>query len=368
MSPRLAFRPPHCPTSSCKFHLDPEGWRYKKIGFFARRVRPFRVQRYLCFTCKRTFSSQTFHVSYRLRRPELLEPVFHGEIGGSCHRQLARQHGVSHTTIMRMVERIGRHCILFHESFRDRARARAGSEPVVLDGLISFARGQYWPVELTGLVGTKSYYSHDYVATPLRRSGKMTCEQKKKRVEYERRLGRPDPQARRKDVLDLLRASLPEGTPIELRSDENLDYVWALRRLGNAEVEHFRTHSKAPRTPKNPLFAVNAHHAFMRHSAGNQKRETIAFSKCFKAVVWRHAIFQAWQNWVKGASERDPTMTPAQRLGITSRKWKVAELLEVPLSVTRMKLRERVLRGYFGLQPRPFEQMTWGRGPGRAAD
>ena len=358
MSPRAHFRPPHCPTPTCDFHLDPKGWRYKKIGFFARRVRPYRIQRYLCFTCKRAFSSQTFRVSYRLRRPELLEPVFHGEIGGSCHRQLARQHGVSHTTIMRLVERIGRHCILFHESFRDRARERLASEPVILDGLISFARGQYWPIEITGLVGTKSYYSHDFVASPLRRSGRMTKTQKAKRIAYEARLGRPDPQARRNDVLDLLRASLPEHTPVELHTDENRDYPWALRRLKRARIDHSTTHSKRPRTPRNPLFAVNAHHGFMRHSGGNQKRETIAFSKCFKAVVWRHAIFQVWKNFVKGACERDRRLTPAQRLGIASKKWAVPELLDVPLSATRMELRDRVLRGYFGLEPRPFSRMT----------
>ncbi len=358
MSPTATFRPPHCPNPGCDFHLDPRGWRYKKIGTFTRRTRPVTVQRYLCFSCRRSFSSQTFHVSYRLRHPELLEPVFHAEIGGSCHRQISRQYRVSHSTVMRLVERIGRHCILFHESFRERAREHLASEPVILDGLISFARGQYWPVEVTGLVGSKSYYSHDFVASPLRRSGRMTQEQKVRRVEYEKKLGRPDPQARRKDVLDLLSASLPADTPIELRTDENRDYPWALRRLGRVEIEHHTTHSKEPRTPKNPLFAINAHHEFMRHSASNKKRETIAFSKCFKALVWRHSIFQVWQNWVKGASERDPSQSPAQRLGIASKKWTVEELLEVRLSVTRMKLRERVLTYYFGIEPRPFCEMT----------
>ena len=275
-------------------------------------------------------------------------------------KKVADNYGVAHTTIMRLVERIGRHCILLHESFRERAREKLAGEPVILDGLVSFARGQYWPVEVSGLIGVKSYYSHDFVASPLRRSGRMTKEQKQKRFKYERELGRPDPRARRRDVFDLLQASLPANTPIELRSDENRDYRWALSRLESPEVEHVRTHSKEPRTPKNPLFAVNAHHAFMRHSASNHKRETIAFSKCFKAVVWRHSIFQVWRNLVKGASERHPEKTPAERLGLTSKKWTVSELLEVPLSVTRMNLRRRVLDAYFGIEPAPFCRMAWG--------
>jgi len=367
MSPSSTFRPPYCPNPACDFHSDSTGWRYKRAGWFPRSIRPFKVQRYRCLTCKRAFSSQTFSVTYRLRRPELLESVFHGEISCSGHRQIARQHRVSHTTIQRLVERIGRHCILIHESLRESAGEKLGSEPVVMDGLGSFARGQYWPVEVTGIVGSSSYYSHDFVVTPRRRSGSMTDEQKKKREAYEAKLGRPDPGALRKDVLELMEAALPEATPVELRTDEKTEYATALNRLQNPDIEHLTTHSKEPRIPKNPLFAVNAHHELLRHSGSNHKRETIAFSKCFKSVVWRHAIFQVWKNLVKGASERDPRRTPAQRLGITSKKWTVGELLDLKLSVTRMKLRKRVFDAYFGLEPRPFSAMTWGHGAHQAA-
>jgi hypothetical protein len=99
---------------------------------------------------------------------------------------------------------------------------------------------------------------------------------------------------------------------------------------------------------------------FLRHSGANHKRETVAFSKRFKSVVWRHAIFQVWQNLVKGASERDPKKTPAQRLGVASKKWTIAELLDLTLSVTRMQLPRRALDAYFGLEPRPFSAMRWG--------
>jgi len=360
MSPTARARPPHCPYPNCDFHLDSTGWRYKRGGFFSRSIRPFRIQRYRCLACKRSFSSQTFSNTYRLRRPELLEAVFHAEVGGSGHRQIARQYRISHSTVQRLVERIARHCILIHESFRDRAKARLASEPVVVDGLGAFARGQYWPVEITGMIGTKSYYSHDFVVTPRRRSGTMTKEQKNRRAAYEKKYGRPDPRALTKDVLELLKASLPEAEAIELRTDDKREYVTALNRLENPDIEHLTTHSKKPRTPKNPLFAVNAHHMFLRHSGSNHKRDTIAFSKCFKSVVWRHVIFQVWQNLVKGASERNPGKTPAQRLGVTSKKWTVQEMLEVRRFVTRMPLRKRVFDAYFGIEPRPFSAMKSG--------
>jgi len=334
------------------------GWRYKKAGFYSRKIRPFRIQRYRCLTCRKAFSSQTFSLTYRLRRPDLLEPVFHAEVSCSGHRQQARQHRVSHSTVQRLVERIGRHCLLVHESLRDLAREMLACEPVVMDGLGAFARGQYWPVEITGIVGTGSYYSHDFVVTPRRRSATMTRDQKKRRAEYEKRHGRPDPGALTRDVLELMEAALPEATPIELRTDEKKEYATALRRLQNPEIEHLTTHSREPRTPKNPLFAVNAHHMLLRHSGSNHKRETVAFSKCFKAVVWRQAIYQVWRNLVKAASERDPRETPAQRLGVSSKRWRVGELLDLKLSVTRMKLRPRVLDAYLGIEPKPFSRMV----------
>jgi len=362
MSSSALLRPPHCPHPACDFHLDPTGWRYKRAGFFRRSIAPRRVQRYRCLACHRAFSSQTFSLTYRLRRPDLLEPVFHAEVNCSGHRQIARQHRVTHATIQRLVARLGRHCILIHESFRSRAQGNLSSEPVVMDGLGAFARGQYWPVEITGVVGSHSYYSHDFVVTPLRRSGTMTRRQKKRRAEYEARFGRPDAGALRRDVLELLQAALPESAlpeakRIELRTDEKREYVSALRRLEARGIEHRRTSSKAPRTPRNPLFAVNSHHMLLRHSGSNHKRETIAFSKCFKSVVWRHAIYQVWQNLVKPASERDPRQSPAQRLGVTSKRWAVAELLALDLSVTRTRLRKRVIEAYFGIEPRPFSAM-----------
>lgn len=348
MARTVRFEPPFCPHSSCGFHFDSTGWSFKRAGFYLRRARPCRIQRYRCSHCKRTFSSQTFSPTYWLRRPDLLEAVFHGEVSGAGHRQIARQHGVSHTTVQRLAERLGRHCLLVHEIFRDRAKGRLASEPIVMDGLGSFAGGQYWPLEITSIVGSRSYYSHDFVVSEKRRGGMMTEKQKLRRALFEKRLGRPDPKALLKDVTELLESNLLKGQRVELCTDENTTYAVALKRFQDVRVEHRTTHSKEPRTPKNPLFAVNAHHMFLRHSGANHKRETIAFSKRIPAVIYRHAVFQVWKNLVKAASERDPAGgTPAQRLGVTRRSWTVAELLATRCFATRQRLRRRLAEYYF---------------------
>jgi len=344
------FRPPHCPNPDCDFHRDSRGWRFKRAGFYRRLALPRLIQRYCCSRCQRSFSSQTFATTYWLRRPDLLEPTFRAEVACSGHRQTARQFDVAHATIQRLVDRLGRHCLLLHETFRERARARLASEPVVMDGLGAFAGGQYWPLELTSLLGTRSAYCHDFVVTERRRSGTMTATQKKRRSAYEETLGRPDPRALTKDVLELLRSNLPAEGTVELRTDEKSEYRTALRRLGNPAIDHRTTHSKVPRTPRNPLFTINAHHMFVRHSGANHKRETVAFSKRIQAVVHRHAIFQVWRNMVKAASERHPPQTPAQRLGLTRGPWSVARLLRTRVLPHRIALNERIALSYWGGQ------------------
>ena len=191
-------------------------------------------------------------------------------------------------------------------------------------------------------------YSHDFVVTERRRSGTLRDAQRRKRAAYEKRLGRPDPQGLRKHVQDLLEAALPESGGVELRSDEEKAYVQALRGLGRPQIAHHTTPSTAPRTPSNPLFAVNAHHAFMRHSASNHKRETIAFSKKIGSVILRHAIFQAWVNQVKLASERAGQTTPGQRLGVSQRRFRVRDLFGGRLFPGRIHLRQRVSDYYWG--------------------
>jgi transposase-like protein len=339
--------PPFCPNAKCEYHLNPKGWSYKRTGYFECLRAPLRVQRFQCSSCRRNFSTQTFTATYWLRRPDLLEAVFRLEVSCAGHRQIARALGVAHATVQHHAERLGRHCLLFHERSHPRARKLAASEDNVLDGLGSFAGGQYWPFELNNLIGARSYYSHDFTLTERRRAGRQTPDQKRRRAAYEEQLGRPAPGAHRKDIQDLLETSLPPGVSLTLRSDEHKTYPWALRRLKEHRIQHETTHSKQPRTPSNPLFPINAHHLLIRHSGANHKRETVAFSKRNQAAIYRQATFQVWRNCVKSASERRPGKTPAQRLGVLDRRLEFNDILRRRIFSSRMKLTER-LSAYYG--------------------
>jgi transposase-like protein len=321
--PRSSFVPSFCPQADCISRESSDPWRYKKKGFYERDAFPRKIQRYLCQQCGRNFSSQSFSADYWLRRNDLLEVIFHRLVSCSGLRQIARETGISHTTVRRLADRLGRHCLLFQEKLRPRNTPR---EPVVLDGLRTFEHSQYWPMDLNLLVGV-SHFVYGFNDAELRRSGTMRPSQKRRRAMLEKRFGRPDPSATQKQVEELLRRVVRPGDEVTLRSDEHKAYPRAVRRLSDRRFHHETTPSKEARTTANPLFPVNLADMLLRHSSANHKRETFAFSKRRQGALYRMAIWTVWRNFIKDTSENRKTPPPAVGLGLTQRAMTVAEVL-----------------------------------------
>lgn len=348
MSNRFPCRPPpHCPHPGCDSRTGSRPWRYKKKGFFLRDRPPHRVQRYLCHHCGRSFSSQTFSTHYWLKRNDLLEPLFHRLVGGSCLRQISREFGLAHSTVQRQMNRLGRHCLLLHEHLRPK---EAPHEPLVLDGFRTFEQSQYWPFDLNLLIGP-SHYVYGFSDAELRRSGSMRPSQREKRARLEARHGRPDPQATRKSVQELVARIVPPGARATIRSDEHKAYPQALRRLANRRLRHETTSSRASRTTQNPLFPVNLADLLLRHSSANHKRETIAFSKRRQGALYHAAIWMVWRNYVKSRSENRGDDPPAVALGLIQRRLEVREILRTRLFPEKGKLCQWVTRCYEGRVP-----------------
>ena len=345
--PLTAKRPPFCPHPDCDSRGGSKTWRFKKKGFFVRATRPFRVQRYLCHHCNRNFSSQTFSTTYWLRHTQLLEPLFHRLVGGSCLRQISREFGVAHSTVQRQMNRLGRHCLLFHEQFRPKHAPR---EPLVLDGFQTFEHSQYWPFDLNLLIGV-SHYVYGFNEAELRRSGSMRPSQKEKRARLEKLHGRPDPQATRKSVQELVGRIVPPGSSATIRSDEHQAYPQAFRRLPSRRLRHETTSSKESRTARNPLFPVNLADLLLRHSSANHKRETIAFSKRRQGAMYHAAIWLVWRNYVKSRSENRKDEPPAVVLGLISKRLGVKGILRDRLFPDEAKLGSWLGRCYEGRIP-----------------
>jgi hypothetical protein len=315
--------PPHCPFRDCHSHGNPGSWRALRKGFYERLARPRRIQRYRCSHCGRSFSSQTFAASYWLRHPRLLKAILCRIDSCSGLRQIAWELGVSVATVQRYVERLGRHCLLLHERL---CPANPPEGTLVLDGFRSFEFGQYWPFDVNLLIGP-SHFVYGFQDAELRRSGSMNPFQRRQRSRLEALHGRPDPQATRRSVQELLERKLPPGSSVQLDTDEHQAYPQALRRLSDRRIEHRTTSSRAPRTPQNPLFPANLADLLIRHHGANQKRETIAFSKRRQGAVYRLAIRTVLRNYVKPTSVRRKIPPPGVTIGAIPRAWTVDDVL-----------------------------------------
>jgi len=335
--------PPFCPTPTCSFHLNPVGWGFRKAGFYLRGSRPRRVQRYRCSHCQRYFSDQTFSVTYWLKRPELLACVFEATLSGTAHRQLARFRACSPSTVMHQVARLGRHCLLAHQYLRPKNAPRAAT---VIDGFESFEYSQYFPLHVNIAVDAEAHFIHAFTDAPLRRKGRTTARQKKKRARLEARYGRPDPQAIEKSTAELIRLFAPEGSQVLIHSDEHPAYPRAFRRVQDVAITHRRTPSKAARTAGNPLFPVNRVDLWTRHNGSNHKRETIAYSKRRQAVMERFAILAVWLNYMKSFSEKKRDASPGERLRVTHQRLDVGTLLGRRLFPSQIRL-PAVWQGYY---------------------
>jgi transposase-like protein len=345
MSPR--WQPPFCPNPECDSHATPGTWRFKKNGYYERICSPRVVQRYACRSCGRNFSSQTFSTTYWLKRPHLLERLFDALVNCSALRQVARSLHVSHSTLQRQTERLGRHCLLTLDALGPRG---APAEPLVLDGFRTFEHSQYWPFDLNLLVGT-SYYVYGFNDAELRRSGTLRPSQHEKRAVLEAAYGRPDPQATRRAVEELVARVVPSGASVEIASDEHQAYPQAFARLTDRRIAHQTTSSKASRTPRNPLFAANLADLLLRHDSANHKRETIAFSKRRQGALYRAAIWAVWRNFMKSRSENRRDEPPAVLLGLLPRRLEVRELLSARRFPWRHVLGPWLERCYFARVP-----------------
>jgi len=333
--PPHRFTPPFCPNPKCRHHRDLHcPWRWRRSGFFRTCATPQPIQRFTCTVCRRSFSTQTFSTSYWLKRPDLPRRSFMKIVGGMAARQIARDLRVAPSTIDHLIGRLGRHCYLLHTLLAARALPVG---PQVMDSFESFEFSQYFPFLHHLLVEANSSFFWYFTDSPLRRKGRMTTAQKRRREKLEEALGRPDPKAVEKDVRELLKAFLERVPQVTLRSDDHRAYPQALRDLA-CRYTHEVTSSKERRTANNPLFEINLLDGLIRHSQANHRRETWAWSKRRQGSADRLAIFIVWRNYLKLRWEKRSRQTPAMLKGLLERRWKVEDVLRERLFRTRTAL------------------------------
>ncbi len=236
-------------------------------------------------------------------------------VGGMANRQIARDLKVAPETINRHISRLGRHCLLLHQKLMKNAPP---ASDIVVDGFESFELSQYFPFHHHVAVEKGSDFFIYFTDSELRRKGRMTAHQKKRRLELEKSLGRPDPKAIEKDMQELLEISLSSAPKAHVFSDDHPAYRRPIRSL-NGDIEHHVTPGRQHRDKNNQLWEVNLLDLIIRHSSANHKRETIAWSKRRQRSAERLVILLVWRNYMKGRREKERgSPTPAMLRGMMS--------------------------------------------------
>ena len=337
--------PPHCINPDCRhFDCPPGDWPVIRFGTYHRQAHPRCIQRFKCQHCGVTFSSQTFATTYYLKRPDLLPRLMTKVCGGMASRQIADDLGVAPATVDHQLLRLGRHCLLLH---LQHTRQLPTPPVVAIDGLESFELSQYFPFHLHMAVDVQTGFMLGFTDSPLRRKGRMTPRQRARRAELESQFGRPDPQAVRKDVQQLLEQVIDQACQVTIRSDAHKSYPPAMRHL-QATIRHEVTSSEDYRDRHNPLYEINLLDLLVRHALANHKRETIAWPKRRGLAALRVMIFLVWRNYVRPRWKKRCRQTPAMQIGLVGRPLTVAELLGQRLFVAKAGLQGRWSQYYWG--------------------
>lgn len=290
-----------CPNSSCPYHQCAPGTRwYVALGHYHTRCFG-EVPRFRCKGCGRIFSPQTFSVDYYAKR-RLSYPHLERLLCSSMsQRALARHLAASLGTISNRIGRLSRQALALHATLRPLATP---SEPVCIDGFVSFDRSQYFPNNITISIAAPSRYILSLTHATLRRSGRCTASQilKKQRL-YRTATFEPRALERSfKSLLDeLSRERIPLiHTPLPLITDEKPDYARALKAHPcRARFAHRTINSKLPRTFSNPLFPSNYLDRELRKDLADHRRETVCFSRNVANMLQRLMVYLGWHNYDK---------------------------------------------------------------------
>lgn len=99
----MSFSPQHCPHSTCPSRTHAEFSFIKKSYFRIKRTHQV-IRRYQCKSCLKTFSSRTFKIDYRHKKPDLNFKLAQLLVEGNSLRSCSRLLGLTyHNTYLKFL-------------------------------------------------------------------------------------------------------------------------------------------------------------------------------------------------------------------------------------------------------------------------
>ena len=326
----MAFIPPFCPHTGCdNHHLDDDDLQAVDCG--DRPIPPARerwwvrrgsfssdhsgaIPRYRCRCCRRSFSTRSFSVHFATHRLIDLERLAARINNGGGIRGIARELGCSPNVVLNRIARLARGAIGVHSDLR---RLFALDEDLVADGFESFVASQYWPAHFNILVGSESQYFYSVDYAQLRRKGRMTASQRRRRDELDARVAIEPGQVRRSFSRILaemqrlwlepeVRPHCPHPRSLTLTTDRHKSYPLAIADepvLGAFAAEglfaHRQVDSRAPRTFTNPMFSANYFDREIRKDIAAHVRESVQYARRANNAMDRMWLYGVWHNCFK---------------------------------------------------------------------
>jgi IS1 family transposase len=283
------------------------------------------VQRFRCRVCGRRFSRQSFRADRHQKKPYLNAPCLRLLVACVALRQAARVLGVARRTVERRFVWLAGHAGRFQDNRLAGARLTG---PFMLDELESFEANRYQPVTVPVLIEPRSFFLLASAVGPLRRKGRMTPDQHRRRAEHEARHGRRPTHSSLavRQVLERLRRCTDRRTAVVLLSDHKPLYGQLGRRMLGPRFVWKPRSATARRDRSNPLFPVNHTNARLRHFLARLRRRSWCISKTQEGLRQHLQIAALWMNWCRGITNRTG-ITPGQALGLAPRRYREEEVL-----------------------------------------
>jgi transposase-like protein len=321
------FLPRCCPYRACSQHRNPTDGFWSRHGTYRPKCRSRPVQRFLCGSCRRTFSRQTFRMDYRDHRPDLNGPLFLLIASGIGIRQSSRNLGLSLKRTSLKLRKIARHIRRLNLSLRD---SMEGDVSFHFDEIETYeGQRNTRPLSVPVLVESTSRYIIWSESATIRPRGKMTPKRLKAIASAQQRHGvRRDLSERAiKRTLSRAAAMARNARAITIETDEKSTYRrLAANAFGKRRLVHNRTNSKLVRATWNPLFAINHEEAVMRDLMGRLRQESWLVSKKRRYLDLALQVHMAYRNLVRRRFNFDEE-SPAQLLGFVRRRLTPGEVL-----------------------------------------
>ncbi|HET6204125.1 MAG TPA: hypothetical protein VFI25_15140 [Planctomycetota bacterium] len=293
-------------------------------GSYVALCRPRPIPRFRCRACGRTFSSQTFSISFGLHKPSVTSSLLKLLVSGVSIRQSVRIGHVRRRAVEGRLDRYGTFCAQAAENllrgFKPRGHFQTDeietyehnrlSKPLTVGLLVAVPSGMI----LAGEVGR------------IRSRAGKSAASKKRRAAFEAEEGRRPNESGLVMRRCLSRLEGAEG--VVLASDRKPLYASLVRRLfAPGEVEHRIYSGKGTKGPRSPLFWVNHEAAMARYGISRLIRRSWCVSKKGERLEKHVAIWMLMNNvwrWRVNGEGRTPAMTE----GLLGRRIRVEEIAE----------------------------------------